>query len=112
MPPAVFWPRPKVESAIVHLVVEPARRQRIADLTFFHSFVRAMFFHRRKFLRRELASAFKHELSKPDVDAILAEQGLDATLRAEQLDVEQFLSLSDAVRARLAAAGPTTSERT
>jgi len=101
MPPTVFWPRPKVESAIIHLVVDPALRGRITDLTFFHSFNRAMFFHRRKFLRSELLSAFKHELSKPDVDEIMADQDLDPTLRAEQLEVEQFLTLAEAVRTKV-----------
>ncbi len=59
MPPSVFWPRPKVDSAIVQITANPKKRARIADLRFFHQFVRAIFFHRRKFLRSVLFSAFK-----------------------------------------------------
>ena len=33
MPPSVFWPEPKVTSAILHIVVDPAKRARIKDLT-------------------------------------------------------------------------------
>ncbi|MFM8893005.1 MAG: ribosomal RNA small subunit methyltransferase A, partial [Planctomycetia bacterium] len=51
LPPSVFWPRPKVESAIVHLELEPSRRAAIADLDRFHEFVRDVFCHRRKLLR-------------------------------------------------------------
>ncbi|NBX30648.1 ribosomal RNA small subunit methyltransferase A, partial [bacterium] len=32
LPPSVFWPRPKVDSAILRIDVEPERRARIADL--------------------------------------------------------------------------------
>ncbi|MBN2292189.1 MAG: ribosomal RNA small subunit methyltransferase A [Pirellulales bacterium] len=98
MPPSVFWPRPKVHSAIVHIKNDSLRRSRIPDRTFFHNFVRAMFFHRRKFLRSVLISAVKGKLEKPDVDRILDQVGLDPTLRAEQLDVETMLQLSEAVR--------------
>ncbi len=98
MPPSVFWPRPKVHSAIMHIANDTQRRDRIPDRTFFHQFVRSMFFHRRKFLRSVLISAVKDKLEKPDVDRILHQVGLDPTLRAEQLDVETMLRLSETVR--------------
>ncbi len=101
MPPSAFWPRPKVHSAIMQITRDDALRDRIPDRKFFHTFVRSMFFHRRKFLRSELLSAFKNRLDKPQVDAILAQQGLDPTARAEQLDVDAMLSLCEAVRAQL-----------
>jgi 16S rRNA (adenine1518-N6/adenine1519-N6)-dimethyltransferase len=97
LPPTVFWPRPKVTSAIVHLTYDPELRGRIADLTFFHDFTRAMFFHRRKFLRSQLLAAAQG-LDKPQVDRILAELGLSDSLRAEQLDVATMIKLSDAVQ--------------
>ena len=98
LPPSVFWPRPKVHSAIVQVRFDPALRARISDRTFFHGFIRAMFLHRRKFLRSQLASAVKGKLEKADVDRILSEQGLAPDLRAEQLDVDAFLALSEAVQ--------------
>jgi 16S rRNA (adenine1518-N6/adenine1519-N6)-dimethyltransferase len=57
LPPTAFWPRPKVTSAIIHIRFDPDLRERIPDLRFFHDFTRAMFFHRRKFLRSQLLSA-------------------------------------------------------
>ncbi|NQT40170.1 MAG: ribosomal RNA small subunit methyltransferase A [Planctomycetes bacterium] len=98
MAPSVFWPRPKVYSAVVQITLDPARRERIGDRTFFHSFVRSMFFHRRKFLRSELLSAFKGRLGKPEVDEIMARLGVDSTIRAEELTVSEMLALAEAVR--------------
>jgi len=101
LPPQAFWPRPKVTSAFLRAVVDPQRRDRIADRRFFHEFVRAMFLHRRKFLRSELLAATKGRLGKPEVDAILREAGLPPDGRAEQLDVAAMLRLCELVRGRL-----------
>ena len=98
LPPGVFWPRPKVSSAFIQITLDDERRQRIPDRKFFHDFVRAMFIHRRKFLRSQLLSAAGGRLGKPEVDAVLAQLDLDGTLRAEQLDVETLLALCEAVR--------------
>jgi 16S rRNA (adenine1518-N6/adenine1519-N6)-dimethyltransferase len=101
LPPEAFWPRPKVHSAIVQIRPDPALRARIPDPEFFHSFVRAMFFHRRKFLRANLVSAFKDRLTKDDLDAVMAELELQGESRSEELEVETMLALSEAVRRRL-----------
>jgi 16S rRNA (adenine1518-N6/adenine1519-N6)-dimethyltransferase len=101
LPPQVFWPRPKVNSAIIQIRPSEEKRRRIPDLEFFHTFVRAMFFHRRKFLRSVVLSAFKGQLDKPQVDEILAGLQLPHETRAEQLDVETILRLCEAVRAKV-----------
>lgn len=101
MPPSVFWPRPKVNSAIIHVVVRPDWRERIPDLKFFHVFARSMFFHRRKFLRSVIYSAYKDWLQKSDVDEIMAAMGFGETSRAEELDVPTMLRLCEAIRAKV-----------
>lgn len=105
MPPSVFWPRPKVTSAIVHIRVRRDWRERIPDLDFFHAFARAMFFHRRKFLRSVIISGYKDRLSKPDVDSLMAEMGFGETTRAEELDVPTMLALCERIRQRFLGAG-------
>ena len=104
MPPEVFWPRPKVHSAIVRIVPNAEKKAGIPDPDFFHSFVRSMFFHRRKFLRSELISAFKGQLDKPAVDGLMTELELPGNARAEELSVAAMLRLADAARRHLAAA--------
>lgn len=106
IPPSVFWPRPKVSSAFVQITLDAALRGRIADRAQFHEFTRSMFFHRRKLLRSELLSACK-ELSKADADRLMADLGLPANARAEQLDPNRMLALCSAVAATVAGAGLT-----
>lgn len=98
MPPDVFWPRPKVDSAILSITPNPSLRSRIVDLEYFHDTVRALFFHRRKFLRGVVVSAMKDKLSKEQVDQILADAGFDANSRAEELPIEQIIDLVERLR--------------
>lgn len=100
MPPSVFWPAPKVESAIVRITVDPERRAAIPDLRYFHQFVRAIFLHRRKFLRANVVSAMKKHLTKDEVDVILAKMEFQPDARTEQIDVPTLLRLTELVRAK------------
>jgi len=99
LPPTVFWPRPKVESAIVRLDLEPDRRAAIADLARFHGFVREVFCHRRKLLRGVLlrmAGGKASVAAKQRVAAALAAVGLGDTARAEEIPPDRFVMLEQA----------------
>jgi len=85
--PSVFWPRPKIESAVIRIDVDDQRRSAIDDLQFFRQFTRALFLHRRKFLRANMVAALKRHLSKEQVDTILDHLQLTGDVRTEQLDV-------------------------
>ncbi len=98
LPPTVFWPRPKVHSSILRLDFSQELRDKIPDLEYFHQTVRALFFHRRKFLRSVVISAMKGKLDKTRVDEILEQLGHDASARVEQLTVEQIQTLVEALR--------------
>ncbi|MDB4339101.1 16S rRNA (adenine(1518)-N(6)/adenine(1519)-N(6))-dimethyltransferase RsmA [Rubripirellula sp.] len=96
--PKVFWPRPKVNSAIIRLDRLPGAREKFADVAHFHRTVRSLFFHRRKFLRSVVISAMKNSLSKSQVDEILQRLEYDETSRAEQLSIQQIQDLAEALR--------------
>lgn len=98
LPPTVFWPRPKVTSAIIRLDAIPEKRASIPDLHFFHETCRALFFHRRKFLRSVIISAMKERLEKADVDTLLAATGYSPDSRIEQLTVGQIGVLIEHLR--------------
>jgi 16S rRNA (adenine1518-N6/adenine1519-N6)-dimethyltransferase len=98
MPPSVFWPEPKVSSAILRVVVDPARRSQIADLQFFHQITKALFLHRRKYLRANVVAAMKQHLDKFQVDSILDDMDLAPDARTEQLDVPALIRLADKIR--------------
>ena len=91
LPPSVFWPRPKVDSAIVAVRPDADRRARVGDVDWFHQLVRQIFLHRRKYVRHVLAGLWRDEWTKADVDAWLESQGLSGQLLAEAIDVEEFI---------------------
>jgi 16S rRNA (adenine1518-N6/adenine1519-N6)-dimethyltransferase len=77
----VFWPKPKVESALVRIARRPAPATP-ADPDALFALVRAGFGHRRKMLRGSLASL---------VDATaFARAGVSPEARAEELSVEDW----------------------
>jgi 16S rRNA (adenine1518-N6/adenine1519-N6)-dimethyltransferase len=106
LPPSVFWPRPNVDSAIIRVIPNAVKRARIVDLEFFHTRLRAMFLHRRKFLRSQVISAMQELLTKEQVDAVLAQENLEPNLRAEQLTVERMIALLEACRTSIPPSPP------
>jgi len=106
LPPSVFWPRPKVDSAILRLDVEPERRARIDDLARFQAFVRDVFCHRRKLLRGVLlgmAGGKREATARERVEAVFTSLGLAPDTRAEDIPPDRFILLERA----FAAAGGT-----
>jgi 16S rRNA (adenine1518-N6/adenine1519-N6)-dimethyltransferase len=100
--PDVFWPRPRVDSALVEIErrpdapeLDPAEEATLVELS------RAGFGQRRKTLRRALASA----RGTPEVVAALDAAGLPPDARAEQLDVAQWVALTRLLPGDGAAAG-------
>jgi 16S rRNA (adenine1518-N6/adenine1519-N6)-dimethyltransferase len=90
--PAVFRPRPRVDSAILRL-----RRTGPAADPAIRGLVRAAFAHRRKSLARSLEHGEKGSLAA--ARAALAELGLAEDSRAEALSPEQFAALSAKLQA-------------
>jgi 16S rRNA (adenine1518-N6/adenine1519-N6)-dimethyltransferase len=98
LPPTVFWPRPRVESAVVAIQPDAVKRAKVGDVAWFHEFVRRVFVHRRKYLRHVLAGLLGDQWTKTEVDTWLESQGLSGQLRAEALSVEEFLELAHALK--------------
>jgi 16S rRNA (adenine1518-N6/adenine1519-N6)-dimethyltransferase len=94
--PTNFYPRPKVDSAIVKITPRAEKRAKVGDVPRFRAFLRDLYTHRRKNLRQALAGSPAGRRDKKDVDAKLAELGIDGTLRSEALDLEQHLRLASA----------------
>jgi 16S rRNA (adenine1518-N6/adenine1519-N6)-dimethyltransferase len=99
LPPSVFWPAPKVTSAVLRIVVDPKRRTAIGDLQYFHQITKALFLHRRKFLRANVVAAMKLHLTKQQVDELFDVMGFAPDTRTEQLDVPTLIRLAEKLRA-------------
>jgi 16S rRNA (adenine1518-N6/adenine1519-N6)-dimethyltransferase len=95
LPPAAFWPRPLVDSAMVLIRPDAAKRAHVGDVQRLRHFLRNLYAHRRKNLRGALAALPGQPLGKDEIDAHLADLGIDGTARAETLDREQHLRLSN-----------------
>ena len=93
MPPSAFWPRPKVDSAIIRLSPSAAKRARIPDLRRWQRFLHDLYLRRRKNLRGVLIILYKDRFTKEQLDALLERHGFDPTIRAEALSVEEHLRL-------------------
>ncbi len=92
VPPRAFYPPPRVTSAVIRLdpyespLIAPEERER------FFRVVRAGFSAPRKQLRNTLAQGLG--LPPPEVAAAIAAEGLEPSLRPQQLRIEDWLHLS------------------
>jgi 16S rRNA (adenine1518-N6/adenine1519-N6)-dimethyltransferase len=88
VPPQVFYPPPRVESAVVLLTRKPSPPHSDQAVVI----ARAGFGQRRKMLRKSLASIFD------DPVEVLTQTGLDPTDRAENLAPSDYLRLAEVVQ--------------
>jgi 16S rRNA (adenine1518-N6/adenine1519-N6)-dimethyltransferase len=98
--PTVFWPKPKVDSAIVRIRPNAAKRALVQDPLMFRVFLRDLYAHRRKNLRGALLAAAGREHEKSEIDELVADLGMEGRGRAETLDIPQHLKLFEAFRKR------------
>lgn len=94
VPPRAFLPAPEVTSAVVACAVRETPRVAPLDEKLFFRIIRAAFGQRRKTLRNALVGA---GLTRDAAAAALAAAGIAENARGEQLSLEAFAQLSDAV---------------
>lgn len=88
--PNVFYPKPKIDSAIIKIDFQNNKEVELDDKLFIQV-VKASFGNRRKTLKNSLSnSIYKHiDLSKID---------FDFTHRAEELSIEEFIDLTKKIK--------------
>lgn len=99
VPRDVFYPQPKVDSAVLRLDIRKERPVELVDEDVFFACIRSGFGQRRKTLGNSLAGVCG--LSKESVQAALADAGIDSVRRAETLSLVEFAELANAVAARI-----------
>ena len=92
VPRSAFVPPPKITSAVVHLVPRPDPAP--CDLKMLERVTLAAFGQRRKMLRQSLKSLI------PAPGPALESVGIAPTARAEEIPVEGFVALANALKAR------------
>lgn len=90
-----FFPAPKVNSALVKLVVREKPKLELSDYTHFRKTVRAAFSQRRKNIKNCLLSG---GFSKENIQNAMQKLGFDENTRGEKLSIEDFGKLSEELR--------------
>jgi 16S rRNA (adenine1518-N6/adenine1519-N6)-dimethyltransferase len=91
---SIFWPIPNVDSSLVYFAkrAHPMGSEDLRVKTF--ALVDAAFSQRRKTLRQALA---EFAGSPAEAEALLIRAGISPQLRGEQLDINDFVKLAEAV---------------
>jgi 16S rRNA (adenine1518-N6/adenine1519-N6)-dimethyltransferase len=92
VPREVFWPRPRVDSAIVRMVPRPAPSGVDRDALF--RVIDVAFAERRKTMTNALR---RLGLERADAERVLAGIGVDRSARPETLGLEAFVRLTERV---------------
>jgi 16S rRNA (adenine1518-N6/adenine1519-N6)-dimethyltransferase len=89
-----FLPAPNVDSAVIRLTVRQKPPCAVQDETVLFRLIRAGFGQRRKTLLNSLSTA---GYNKATLTAAFEQTGISPTARAEQLTLEQFAALANAL---------------
>lgn len=96
VPADKFIPAPKVDSAVIRIRLYKERPYHPKDEALLFRTIKAAFAQRRKTLSNALSAGFS-ELTKEQINDIIASCGHDSTIRGERLDIAQFVELSDKI---------------
>lgn len=94
VPPSAFYPPPKVRSAVVRIDAPRGLRADVDDIDGFFRIVRAGFSTKRKQVRNALANGLR--IDGAASGELLAAARIDATLRAQDLSLDQWAALTRA----------------
>lgn len=90
-----FFPAPKVNSALVKLIVREKPLLELSDYSHFRKVIKAGFSQRRKNIKNCLLSG---RFSKEKIASALNSLGLDENIRGEKLSIEMFGKLSEELK--------------
>lgn len=95
VPAASFYPKPKVDSAVVRMKVCESPNTQTTDERLFFKIVKAAFAQRRKTLLNCLANGLGKD--KAEIEEILRSVGIEPSIRGERLDIDEFAAISNAM---------------
>jgi len=101
VPATCFYPRPKIDSTALKMVVREKPRVEVKNADFFFKLVKIALSKRRKTLLNNLRSSNLLPLSKTHIDTILTRLEIDGQRRGETLTVEEFGRLGNAILSKM-----------
>lgn len=97
VPPNCFMPRPNVGSAVIRLTRFEETPVKVTDEALLFRLIRASFNQRRKTLQNGLVNSPELHFSKEQVAAAIETLGVSPSVRGEDLTLEQFAALCNAL---------------
>lgn len=91
----VFFPKPKVDSAVIRLDIRKEKPVKLSNETVFFAVIKAGFGQRRKTLLNALTGVCGK--TKEEISFVLEAVGIESSRRAETLSIEEFASLANEV---------------
>lgn len=88
-----FMPSPKVDSSVIKIKLYDEPKYTVKNEKRFFSLVKGIFAQRRKTLVNSLSNSVG--VSKAEIQNALSKMGLEPTVRAENLTMEEIVALSD-----------------
>lgn len=91
-----FAPAPNVDSSVIRLDIAPEQKYKVCDEKLFFKIVKSAFSQRRKQMINPLSSELgieKHKISE-----IMTDIGIKTTARAEELSMDDFVSLCNGIQ--------------
>ena len=99
--PSQFFPPPRVDSTVVHLIFRPWPGEPGVEAGWLLKLVRAAFSHRRKTLRNSLLGSSLPDLTAETLDQALSDAGVQPGRRPESLTVAEYVRLAHTLAKRL-----------
>ena len=101
VPADKFIPAPKVDSAVIRIRLYKERPYHPKNEALMFRTIKAAFAQRRKTLSNALSAGFS-ELTKEQINDVIASCGHEPTVRGERLGIREFVALSDKIGELLA----------
>jgi 16S rRNA (adenine1518-N6/adenine1519-N6)-dimethyltransferase len=98
---SVFYPPPKVDSAVIEIKFKPTSRYDPHDEAMLFRVIKAAFGNRRKTLKNALAAA-ELQIDSQTIMQALSAAGIDPIRRAETLNPSEFVALEISLRKAMA----------
>lgn len=89
VPAKLFFPRPKVDSAVIRLIFKKGVQEQFRDFQLFKKILRHCFQHRRKMLRKSLSVLFP--------SLLLDKLTINLTRRPESLSIPEWMELTESI---------------
>lgn len=95
LPPSVFWPAPKVESAMVEFIRDETKIKQIKNMTVLREVISLFMGHRRKMLKACTKMATEELAKITDWISIFNKTQIDPEIRGEKLQPFDFVRLAN-----------------